>query len=272
MKIPEILITRSLSLPIIGLGTWLLRGQQCTRAVEMALDIGYRHFDTAHVYENHEAIRKGLRGVLRENLAITSKFTIPQLSKMSVEETCDLALKELDVDYLDLYLLHYPIRSANMKQIVDEMERLVEKQKVKAIGVSNCTERHLRDLHQANCHFHVNQVEFHPYLYQKKLLNYCLKHNVHLMSYRSLGKGALIADPILEKIGEKYHKTPAQISLRWLIEKKISVIPKASTKKHLEENFDLFDFSLDKEDVDILDNLEHQHRFCEREWSDFNYV
>lgn len=272
MKVPEILIKKSINLPILGLGTWSLKGPTCSSVVKMALEIGYRHFDTAHMYENHKEIGTGIKGFDREKLFLTSKFVLPQLENESVEATCDRALLEIDTDYLDLYLIHYPIRSIDMVKVYEEMQRLVAKKKVRAIGVSNFTTRHLQDLLDQGFIPDVNQVEFHPYLNQIELLSFCLQNKIHIMSYRSLGKGTLITDPLFENIGKQYGKTPAQVCLRWLVEKEISIIPKASNKKHLEENFQIFDFSLNEKDRKILDNLELQHRFCEREWSDFEYV
>jgi methylglyoxal/glyoxal reductase len=272
MKIPQILIQKNVALPILGFGTWLLRGRDCTRAVQTALEVGYRHIDTAHCYENHEAIKEAIHPYPREKLFITSKFELPQTDDQTVEQTCDKALLELGTNYLDLYLIHYPIRSYPIASIVHEMQKLVEKQKVRAIGVSNFTKRHLQDLIDQKLHVSVNQVEFHPYLYQKELLDFCRSHKIHLTSYRSLGKGALAADPVFEAIGNKYHKTPAQISLRWLIEQKISVIPKASSRKHMEENLDLLDFSLDAEDHKTLGHMKTQHRFCTGDWLDADYV
>ncbi|HEY4832956.1 MAG TPA: aldo/keto reductase, partial [Waddliaceae bacterium] len=233
MKVPEVLIEKSRSLPIVGLGTWLLQGAACTQAVKLALEIGYRHFDTAYLYDNHAAIGKALHGFAREKLFLTSKFTLPQIEREGIETICDRTLKELGTSYLDLYLLHYPDRTYNMAHVLHQVQQLIDKQKVRTMGVSNFTQRHLKDLSEKQIPIAVNQVEFHPYLNQKELLAFCQQHHIHLMSYRSLGKGALVADPIFEKIGKKYGKTSAQVSLRWLIEQKISVIPKAQSIKHL---------------------------------------
>ena len=271
-QIPEVLIKTSVSLPLVGLGTWQLKGSECTRVVRTALELGYRHIDTAEIYENYASIRKGIAGFDREHFFLTSKFSLAQLERESVEQACDRALQALGTDYLDLYLLHYPDRSYDIASAMNQTLRLIDKHKVRAVGVSNFTTRHLQDLFDRHLTVSVNQVEFHPYLNQKELLTFCRQHQVHLMSFRSLGKGILSADPIFEKIGSKYHKTPAQICLRWLVEQHISVIPKASSTHHLEENLAIFDFSLDAEDKAILDNFEMQHRFCAGQWTDFDYV
>jgi 2,5-diketo-D-gluconate reductase B len=269
---PTLFLNNSAPLPLVGLGTWQLKGEECTQVVQYALAMGYRHIDTAEFYDNHTAIRKALAGFDREKLFLTSKFSLDQLQNESLQKVCERALNELGTEYLDLYLLHYPDRSYNMAEAIQQAFELIEKQRVRAVGVSNFTTRHLQDLIQNGFTPSVNQVEFHPYLNQKKLLAFCQQHSIHLMSFRSLGKGALCADPLLKKIGDKHHKTPAQISLRWLIEQNISVIPKATLKQHLHENLDIFNFNLDSEDKAILDNLDAGLRFCAGEWTDFSYI
>lgn len=271
MHIPEVLLNNSIPLPLIGLGTWQLKDEVCIQSVKLALELGYRHLDTAHFYENHEAIGKGIQGFPREKLFLTSKFILPQAEHEGVEAGCDKALRELGTEYLDLYLLHYPDRAYDMAYFLHQAAELIFKQKVRAIGVSNFTQHHLHDLLGENLPIAVNQVEFHPYLNQAELLDFCRKHGIHVTSYRSLGKGVLSTDTVLQEIGQKHGKTAAQISLRWLIEENISVIPKAQSRKHLEENIQLFDFRLDAEDHAILDHLKKQQRFCENELSDFNY-
>ncbi|NGX55118.1 MAG: putative oxidoreductase [Chlamydiae bacterium] len=258
-------------MPLLGIGTWELRGKPCERAVRTALEIGYRHIDTAHLYDNHKDIREAMRGFPREQLFLTSKFLPSHLENETIAKSCDRALQELGIDYLDLFLIHYPDRELPMKPMAQELERLKEKGKIRAWGVSNFTVRHLKDMLEWGFSPAANQVEFHPYLYQRELLEYCNKQNIRLIAYRSLGKGALVADPLVEQIAESHGKTITQILLRWAIEKEIPVIPKASSKKHLEENFAIFDFKLKKADVEKLDTLKLQHRFCQTGWSDFEY-
>jgi diketogulonate reductase-like aldo/keto reductase len=262
-------------LPLLGLGTYELTGAEGSKIVETAIDIGYRHIDTAHVYGNHKAIKKGIKGTDRSELFITSKFTLDQIdpSKIvsSVEESCDLALKELGTDYLDLYLIHWPDRSAPMAKIFKAMEKLVKKKKILKAGVSNFTVHHLEDFAEEGCHPAANQVEFHPYLYQKKLLDFCRENKIELIAYRPLGKKKLVKEPLFKKIGLPYEKTPAQVILRWFIQKKIPVIPKASSKKHLIENFDIFDFSLTAAEMKQIDALNQNKRFCSPDDPELQY-
>lgn len=256
-------------MPQIGLGTWELKGEKCAEVVEMALEIGYRHIDTAHMYENHREIGNAIKSFPREKLFLVSKFMPTQMGKMTVEETCDLALEELGTDYLDLYLLHYPDRTLAMNKILSDLAELKEKGKVGEWGVSNFTRRHLQDTLDGGLHPACNQVEFHPHLYQKELLDFCHEHNITLVSYRSLGKGKLVHDSVVKDIAEKEGRTPAQILLRWCWEKGVAVIPKASTRERLLENFSL-DFKLRNEDLMTLDHLGTK-RLCNPVWQDFDY-
>lgn len=203
MTIPTVTFDSGIEMPIVGLGTWLLNGKECERAVKMALDLGYRHIDTAHLYNNHKEIGKSIQGFPREELFLTSKFLIDQLRSFrggnKVEQSCDLAIDELRCDYLDLFLIHFPDRSQSMAALLKEMEKLIAKGKVRAIGVSNFTIHHLQDLLKEKARFSVNQVEFHPFLYQKELLEFCKKHEILLVSYRTLGKGELLKEKILDR-------------------------------------------------------------------------
>ncbi len=262
-------------IPLIGLGTWELKGKACTQVVQDALEIGYRHIDTAHVYENHKDIRSAIEGWDRSSLFLVSKLSMDQVDKdhveKSVEKAIDLALHELGTDYLDLYLIHWPDRAYPHTQIFQTILKAVEKGKIHRAGVSNFTIRHLQDLLHDGCKIDANQVEFHPYLYQKALWDFCKSHSIELVSYRSLGKGKLIHEPIFKEIGEKYGKTSAQVILRWLVQKQIPVIPKASSKKHLQENFEIFDFYLSDQEMSKLDSLNQNKRFAMADEPEFNY-
>lgn len=260
-----------MSIPLVGLGTWEIRGELCLKVVQEALEWGYRHIDTAHLYENHKEIGQVLQGWPRHEIFLTSKFLISQLDGSSVQELYERALDELQTDYLDLFLLHYPDRNAPLRKILEELEALKERTNVRATGVSNFTIRHLQDMLSWGLHPAVNQVEFHPFLYQKELLSFCQKEKILLVSFRTFGKGALVKEPQLLPIAAKYHKTPAQILLRWCIDKGVPVIPKASTTIHLKENLHL-DFTLTPADTHFLDTLPTIHRYCQTKWADFNYV
>lgn len=264
-------------LPPVGLGTWDLRGRECTRTVKLALELGYRHIDTAHVYDNHKAIRKGIAGFDRSQLQITSKIAIEeQIEEKHVErcvnEACDLALKELGTEYLDLYLIHSPDRSFPMAEIFKAMEGLVQRGKIRAAGVSNFTTRHIEDLRSAGLTPAANQVEFHPHLYQHELLDYCRQHQVQLIAYRPFGKGKLLKDPVLVELGKAHGKTSAQITLRWLHQKEIPTIPKSASEDHLRENLSIFDFTLSDNEMKQIDALHRGQRYCMADEDEFLYI
>lgn len=266
-----------MQIPWIGLGTWELRGKESIRIVKKALELGYRHIDTASVYENHSEVGKGIKGFPREQLFLTSKISLDEvddkLVESSVEKACDKALKELKVDYLDLYLIHWPDRKRPLEHIAWAMQHLVEKGKIRKMGVSNFTIHHLEDFLHAGLKVFANQVEFHPYLYQKKLLDYCKEHQIQLVAFRPFGKGKMFSqlDPIIGHLSQKYHKTAAQIILKWILQKEAVVIPKASSEKHLQENLSVFDFFLLPEEEKKLDSLNQIKRFCSPEFEEFNY-
>jgi len=265
-----------MELPLIGLGTYKLLDSKCTDVIKLALELGYKHIDTAFVYENHQAIGKGLKGVPRSSFFLTSKLSLSnQIDvkdlKGSVYKACQNALKELDTDYLDLYLIHVPNLDYPILDVFYEVQRLSEKGVIKHPGVSNYTIPLLKNLISQGLHPFANQVEFHPYLNQKELLDYCNGYNIKLISYRSFGKGELLDDePLFDKIGAKYNKTGAQVILRWLYEKNIPTIPKASSKKHLKENLDILDFSLSQEENKEIDSLNKDKRYCLADLPVFN--
>lgn len=256
-------------IPLIGLGTYQLLGKECANIIAQALEIGYRHIDTAIVYENQKDIGNAVAKINREELFLTSKFF---LGGGETKELCHQCLKELKTEYLDLFLIHWPDRNYPMKKIVKEMEELKNEGKVRFIGVSNFTEHHLQDLYDAGCKPTFNQVEFHPYLNQKELLSFARNHGTELIAYRPFGKGKLIQDePLFSQLAEKYQKTPAQIILHWFLQKKIPVIPKASSKKHLEENFFVTDFQLLANEMTQIDELNKNFRYCLPKRNEFEY-
>jgi diketogulonate reductase-like aldo/keto reductase len=266
-----------MELPQIGLGTWDLRGDECVKVVQLALNLGYRHIDTAHAYDNHDAIARALKGFDRSQVFITSKLALKEQinstnTELCVQKACEQALNELKVDYLNLYLIHAPNQSFPLEIIFQTMEKLIDQGKVCKVGVSNYTIHHLEDLAAAGrCPF-ANQVEFHPYLNQQSLLDYCRIHHIKLISFRPFGKGKLLhASSVFKAIGTKYNKNEAQVILQWMIRKGIAVIPKASTESHLRENLDVFNFSLDHEDMLELDRLHQNKRYCRSEDPEYNY-
>ncbi|MCI0382206.1 MAG: aldo/keto reductase [Chlamydiae bacterium] len=265
-----------MEMALLGLGTYELQGKECTELVKKALNLGYTHIDTAHAYENHRDIAKAIAGKDRSSLFITSKFFLDFVddSKIdkSIEESCDLALKELKTNYLDLYLIHWPNRNRPLEEILKSMQKLVANGKIRHAGVSNYTIHHLQDALDVGLKIYANQVEFHPYLNQEDLLQFCNENGIKLIAYRPFGKGDLLKEePKFNAIGKKYNKTGGQIVLRWLVQKGIAVIPKTTSISHLKENMAIFDFELKHEDMKLIDSLNKNKRYCDTEWSEFNY-
>ena len=261
-------------IPMLGIGTWQQTDKEhCVKAIKYALKIGYKHIDTADIYGNHEFIKDALKGFTRENIFITTKLWRDFLDPKLVESECDKALMQLDLDYLDLYLVHWPDRTKPLAEISYEMSKLKDKGKVKSIGVSNYTINHLKDLIHQGIKIAVNQVEYHPFLNQQELLNFCTKHTIALTAYSPVARKKVFHDPDIIQIAKKHSKTPGQVALRWLIQKDIIAIPKATTEEHIKENLEVYDFSLSVIDMEKIDQIKtlRSERLINPDFSDFAY-
>ena len=261
-------------IPMIGLGTWQQTDEiTCTKAIKEAYEIGYRHIDTADIYENHEFVGKAIKTLPREKLFITTKLWRDFMDPKLVESEVDKCLMQLDLDYLDLYLIHWPDRTKPMADILYEMIKQKEKGKIKSVGVSNFTVNHLQDLLDQKLKFEVNQVEYHPFLNQEGLLHFCNRHAIALTAYSPIARGEVNDDPDLKSLAIKHKKTPSQIALNWLIQKDIIVIPKSSSKKHLKENFEIFNFHLEPDEIKLIDKISQirRKRIINPDFADFEY-
>ncbi len=248
---------------MLGLGTWKLsEGKQAEDAVLCALKLGYRHIDTAHIYTNETSVGRAIKksGVPRKEIFVTTKLWNDQHA--DPEGALDGSLKKLGLDYVDLYLMHYPVRDVRNRTWM-AMEKLKDHGMCRAIGVSNFTIRHITELiEKTKIIPDVNQVEFSPYLYQKELLTFCVKNKIQLTAYSPLVRCQRMADPKLVAIAEKYRKSPAQILIRWCLQHKIVAIPKASMVEHLRENADVFDFEISAGDMKKVDAFNEGLRVC----------
>lgn len=261
-------------MPKLGLGTWLLKRKECKKVVKKALRIGYRHIDTAYVYGNEKAIGEAIheKRIERGELFITSKVWREDLMHDDLIDQFYESLDDLNLEYIDLYLIHWPNRKIPMRNTFKALKELVEKGKIKSIGVSNFTINHLKDaMEVSEVPISVNQVEFHPYLNQNELLKFCKENGIIVTAYSPLAHGKIINDEILDSIGKKHGKSEVQVALKWLLQKNMAVIPKASSEKYLKQNFNLFDFKLNKKEVDKVDSLNKDLRTCEFGFSEFNY-
>ena len=258
-------LNNGIEIPQLGLGVYLAkRGRECKKAITWALESGYRHIDTASSYGNEKDVGKAVRssGISRTEIFITTKLWNSDHGYENAIKAFDTSLKTLKTEYIDLYLIHWPVKDKR-KESWKALEKIYESGYCRSIGVSNYTIDHLKELFTyANIIPAVNQVEFSPYLYQKDLLDLCNKNNILLGAYAPLTRMKKFNDPKLQSIGKIYNKTPAQVLIRWAIEHNLIVTPKSTHKDRVLENANVFDFSLTESHMKILDNLNEDFRAC----------
>jgi 2,5-diketo-D-gluconate reductase B len=248
-------------IPLLGIGTWNMGGAVCEKSVRAALEMGYRHIDTADIYGNHREVGKGIKGYDRSGLFITSKVWRSDLAYDKVIERCNKSLKEIGTDYLDLYLMHYPNDRFPIAETMRAFKKLVEDGKIRSAGVSNFYDEWLKEVIEVSeIPVVTNQVEFHPHLYQRELLDFCTKNGVAVTAYSPLARGQILDDPVLKDIAGKHGKSVAQVSLRWLIQHGMIVIPKSSSEDHLRENMDVFDWKLTAKEMEAVDSIKTWNR------------
>lgn len=260
--------------PVVGLGTWQLEGEDCVRGVAHALEVGYRHLDTAQAYENETDVGAGIRasGVDRSEVFLTTKFHRAHCKYDAVFAAADDSLARLDTDYIDLLLIHWPNESVPIAETVGAMYELQQQGKIRHVGLSNFTTRLVSEAARHAPIFAV-QVEFHPYLAQTKLLAQAKAMGYMLTAYSPTALGKVVSDPLLIEIGEAHGKSPVQVTLRWAIQhQSVAVIPKASSDAHRIANLDVFDFELTVEQMAAISRLDRRERIFDHdispEWDD----
>ncbi|MFI2856113.1 aldo/keto reductase [Paenibacillus sp. JSM ZJ436] len=250
-------------MPWLGLGVYKSKeGEEVIHAVKSAIAAGYRSIDTAAIYGNEEGVGQAIRecGVPREELFITTKVWNDDQGYEATLQACETSLKKLGLDYVDLYLIHWPGKD-KYKETWKALIYLQEQGLVRSIGVSNFQIHHLRDIiEDSGVVPTVNQVELHPLNSQKELLQYCQEQGIVLEAWSPLMQGRL-DHPVITELAAKYSKTPAQIILRWDLQHGIIVIPKSVKEHRIRENGDIFDFELSAEDLAQLDSLNENKRF-----------
>ncbi|SFP89395.1 aldo/keto reductase [Salibacterium halotolerans] len=257
-------LANGVEMPWVGLGVYKAEaGNEVERAVKSALEAGYRSIDTASFYGNEHSVGKAIAesGVPADDIFLTTKVWNDEQGFNETLEAFERSREKLGVDVIDLYLIHWPV-PGKYKETWGALEKLYEDGKVRAIGVSNFTDQHLEELMKiAKVKPMVNQVEFHPRLFQKDLLEYCQTHDIQLEAWRPLGQGDLLdADPV-QRIAEKHGKKPAQVLIRWSMENNVITIPKSVTPERIKSNAEVFDFALDAEDLQAIDGLNEDRRY-----------
>ena len=260
-------------MPAIGLGTYQQLPDYSKSVVDCeiiikALKAGFRHIDSAIFYETHAEIRRALResGADRSELFITTKVYRNKLGYDDMLAECERSLEELGTDYLDLYLVHWPNRDIPMEETFRAMGRLIEEGSVRDMGVANFTRINLRKaLDASQAPIAINQVEFHPLLYQEKLLHFCEANGVKVTAYAPIAQALVMDEPVLQDIGKIHGRSPVQISLRWLLQKGLAAVPKASSEAHLAANLDLFDWELADEEMQRIDAIGKKQRLFDWE-------
>ncbi len=271
-KDSKILLNNETQIPVIGFGVFRIpEGEEVVSAVRWALEAGYRLIDTAMIYGNEEGVGKAIKdciqdlGIPREEIFVTTKLWNTDQGYESALAAIDVSLAKLGMDYVDLYLIHWPTASGNKENFESinkreetwkAMEEIYKSGKAKAIGVSNYMINHLEEMkNYAKVSPAVNQVEFHPFLFKENLLNYCKENNIVLEAHSPLVHGEKLDTEIIKSIAEKYGKSSAQVLLRWSLQHGLLPLPKSSHKERIEENLNVFDFELTAEEMKSLNDL-----------------
>lgn len=258
-------LNNGVRMPMLGLGVYNMHGEEAEAAILHALETGYRLIDTAASYGNELQTGNAIRnsGIKREDLFLTTKVANTDQGFDNTLRAFEKSLKLLGADYLDLYLMHWPVKGKR-QQTWKALERLYQERSVRAIGVANYLLPFLEELPRyATIVPAVNQLEFTPWLNNGQELAYCREHRIQLQAYSPITRGKKFGDPRLKLLCEKYGKTPSQLILRWNMELGVSAIPKSANPARIEENFRIFDFSLNGEDVALMNRFQENFRICE---------
>lgn len=257
-------LNNGVQMPYFGLGVYLSQdGNEVINAVKYALEKGYRHIDTASIYKNEKGVGEGIKQsrVARDEIFVVSKVWNSDQGYETTLKAFDDSLKRLDLDYLDLYLVHWP-KEGLYKDTWRALEKLYREKRVRAIGVSNFLQHHLEDLmSDTEIVPMVNQMEFHPYLVQQDLIDFCHEKGIQYEAWSPMMQGHIFAMEEFKSLAEKYNKTIAQIVLRWDLQKGVVTIPKSVKNNRIVANADIFDFELEAKDMELLDAMDKGKRF-----------
>lgn len=260
-------LSNGYEIPCVGFGTWQTPdGETAVASVKKAIEAGYRHIDTAAVYGNEESVGKAIResGVTREDLFITSKVWNTERGYESTLKAFDVTMEKLGLDYLDLYLIHWPASSSQFDNWVElnketwrAMVELYQAGRIRAIGVSNFLVHHLEPLMDAEVKPMVNQIEFHPGQMQEETVRFCKENGILIEAWSPLGTGRMLTNETLMAIAKEYDKSVAQLCVRWCLQNEVLPLPKSVTPSRIEENLNVFDFTIKDEDMETINAMEY---------------
>lgn len=261
------------TIPALGFGTWKLEGESAYNATLKALEIGYRHIDTADKYGNHKEVGQAIldSGVSRKEIFLTTKVWYSELSPEKLNASVTRFLEELQTDYIDLLLIHWPNKGESLEKSLKTMAQLKAEGIIKNIGVSNFTIHHLKDCLESGVEVVNNQVELHPTFGQFELVAFAKENGIVITAYSPLGRGADLELPVLKEIAHKHNKSVPQVILNWIVARGIVAIPKGTSEDHIKENFEALDFELSAEDIREISDLDKGERLVDNGWSEFDY-
>lgn len=253
-------LKNGVNMPVIGLGTSLVEGQDCVLNIKQALQLGYRHIDTASAYKNEKSIGSAIKesNIPREEIFITSKVWKDSMGYENTIKSFNKSLEDLELEYIDLFLIHWPRNNDKNLNIETwkALETLYKEKKVRAIGLSNFLKHHLEIILE-NCEIEpmVDQIEFHPGLTRKETLDFCKQKNIIVEAWAPLGKGKMLQNEDLLRIAQKYNKSVAQICIKWCLQNGVVPLPKSTNLNRMKENKEVFDFTIEPKDMEFINNM-----------------
>lgn len=250
---------QDIKVPALGFGTWQATDDSCVAAVEEALDIGYRHIDTAQIYKNEEQVGRGIKNssVPRDDIFLTTKVWMDEVRDGDLQKSVEGSLSKLGTDYVDLLLIHWPVEDVPFDETLRALQEVQTQGKTRLIGVSNFTVSQMKQVkEEIGAPIATNQVEYHPYLDQSPVLDYIREHDMFLTAYSPIARGKVMDDKTLQDIAAAHGKSVTQVVLNWLVSQdRVCAIPKSTTSAHIKSNFEIFDFELSADETDHINGL-----------------